>query len=803
MEKYINTTSSLSHEEDTDIFDIKKVISNLLSNWYYFAIGLLVTLSLAFLYILFANPVYEVNAGIMVEDQKGTNSGTTLPQSNSMFNDLGGAFSMTSTVENEEQILQSRSLMYRVVRDLQLNISYFDKQSFGMKETYENTPYNLHLISIPDSLITFTLRWKQVTPTTFELYDANNKKVVTAKYGAPVKYNNCVFTVNRNQYVNVDKNDDDHFYFQLSSYDMATTKYQKSLVITVPSDKANAIDISISTNVPSKGEFVMNYFIQRYLRSSLEQRNQIADSTLSFISTRLGIVANELGNVENQVALYKGTNKIISPDVQAQLMASTYNESYKLGSQIDLQLDVINNLKQYIGDESNNKRIVPSNLVTSDPTFSQLVGKYNTLMVERDRISLNYPDTNPLLQNLDMQLSNLRKDMVNNLASTQSNLASTKSHLQTTDRSLNSRIFTAPSIDKGFLELSREQKIKEALYLFLVQRREEVAIARSSNVAKATVIDDPKALSEPTSPNKPIIYIVAFILGLFIPSITLYTRSILNTRVLSREDIHKRTNVAVLAELGHKVTPDILVTHNTSRSQLAEQFRTLRANLQFIMKGRSQNVIMITSSMAGEGKTFVSLNLANVLALTQKRVLLVDMDLRKPKILKSLNLPAADGITNYLNSDISVENIILESGLHPNLFVVGTGPSIPNPSELLLNPRMEEFFAYAKSHFDYIVVDTAPVGVISDAQILSVYANVSLYVVRQKKTLKDQLYIIEDMHETKKIDNLYILLNDVKSQSRYGYGSGVGYANGNGYYEKQGKSKPFTLNKFFTRFSES
>ena len=804
MEYNVNNNGSTLHEDDTDIFDIKKVVGNITANWYFFALGLLLTLVLAYLYIRYSDPVYQVNAEIMVEDQSGSTAGSSLSQGGaSIFQDLGGAFSMTSTVENEEEILKTRSLMYRVVKDLQLNIGYFKKEKIRTIETFEKNPYTVQLVASRDSLQPFVLHWKEINPVSYVLSDSKDKKILTAHYGDTVRYNKCSFSINRNKYIKINNDDADKFFFQVTSYDNSTTAFQKNLVVTIPSDKANAIDLSMTSKVPAKGEFVLNYFIRRYVSSSLEQRNQIADSTLSFINTRLGIVTGELGNVEKQVALYKGNNKIISSDVQAQLMANTYNENFKLGSQLDLQLDVINNLKGYIQDERNNKRIVPSNLVTADPNFTELVGKYNTLMIEKDRVSLNYPETNPLLQNIEMQLSNLRKDMVNNLSSSQSSIIATKSHLQTNDRSLNSQIFGAPTVEKGYLELAREQKIKEALYLFLVQKREEVAISRSSNMAKAKVIDDPKALADPISPNKTIIYIAAFILGLFIPAMMVYTRSILNTRVLSREDIVKKTRVSVLAELGHSTTANMIVTDKTSRSLLAEQFRTLRTNLQFILNRKDQNVIMLTSSMGGEGKSFISLNLANVLALTDKRVLLIDMDLRKPKVFKYLNLPETEGMTNYLISDIDVEKIIVPSGVHENFFVVSAGTIPPNPTELLLNPRMDDFIAFAKSHFDYVLIDSAPVGLISDAQILSKHANITLYIVRQRLTLKNQLSIIEDMSENKKINNMYILLNDVKSQGKsgygsgYGYGYGYGYENSNGYFESEGKKKKSKLSGIF------
>ncbi len=783
---------SVLYEDDSETFDIKKVFGNIMDKWYYFIFGTILSLLLAFLVIRYSNPVYEINTEMMVEEQNGSSSGSSLSQGSGLFKDLGGAFNLSSTVENEEEMLKARSLMYSVVKDLQLNVTYYKKEQIRKIETFEKTPYQVHLVEIKNTVKPFVLHWKEVNSASYDVYDSKDKKVLTANYGSTVTYKNCSFSIDRNRNIKISKEDANKFYFQVTSYDNTTAAYQKNLAITVPSDKANAIDISITSQVPSKGEFVLNYFIQRYLRSSLEQRNQIADSTLSFINTRLSLVTGELSNIENQIALYKGNNKIISPDAQAQLLANTSSDNFKQNSQLDLQLDIIHSLKNYIGDESNNKRIVPSNLATADPNFTQIVAKYNTLMIERDRVSLNYPDTNPLLQNIDMQLSNLRKDMISNLSSSQNNIIETKKHLTSDDRSLNARIFVAPNVEKGYLELAREQKIKEALYLFLIQRREEVAISRSSNMAKATVIDEPKALAEPVAPNKLIIYIAFLIAGLLIPAIVFYIRSVLNTKVLTKEDINKKTQIAVLAEIGHVSGNNLMVT-NTSRSEISEQFKTLRTNLQSVLRNKNQSVIMITSGMSNEGKSFVSLNLANVFALANKKVLLIDFDLRNPNIHQYLQLPDNEGVTNYLLSETDVEKIIKNSGIHPNLYVAGAGAISQNPNELLLHPKMDDLFAFAKNNFDCIIIDSAPIGVMSDAQILSKYADVTLYVARQKVTLKSHLSIVEDIYENEKIKNLYILFNDVKSQKKYGFSNGKKY-----YYNKDSGNKYINKKKKFT-----
>ena len=784
-----NNRSLRKKEDFEEGFDIKKVIGLILANWYLFVLGICICLFIAFLYIRYTSAVYETDAQLLVnEDQQKSSPSSLSAGGAEFFQDLSGMFNVTNNVNNEVLVLKTRSLMSQVVKSLQLNITYFKKGRVRSLETYEETPFRVNIINTYDTIKPFVLYWNKIDGTNYKLTNKDGADVLKAKYGDAVKYKNCSFIINKN-FTREDEGNPNLYYFKVINFDVSVTAFLDNLQVSVPDKDASVINLSISSRIPSKGELVLNNFIKTYIQNSLDQKNEIEDSTINFIDTRLALVVNQLNNIEQDIANYKGKNKLINFDEQSSLIAQSYDTNSKEILNGQVQMDVLNILKSYLEDEKNNQRIIPSNIVVVDPTFQELVSKYNTLMIERDRASLNYVETNPILINIDLQLRNLRKDMINNISILQKNLSLSQRSLENNNGMINNQIVGAQNIEKGYLQLAREQKIKEALYLFLVQKREEVAISRSSNIAQSRMIDQPKAQVNPISPKILIIGFSALILGLLIPSIFLLARNLFNTRIITKEDITKQTLVPIIGELSHNHEDSFLATSLSSRSAIAEQFRSLRTNIQFTFSSGKSKTIMITSSMSSEGKSFISINLANVFALSNSRVVLVELDLRKPKILNYLKLDSNIGLTNYLISDIKVEDIIKPSNINPSLYIVSSGIIPPNPTELLLHEKMRTFFDKLREQFDYIIIDSPPLGLVTDAQIISQYADVSLYIVRQNYTYKKQIEIIQDVYENEKLKNLYLVVNDVKAKGNYGYGYGYSYGYGYGSYAENNKSK--------------
>ncbi len=785
----------MSEVEVEEGFDIKKILGIFITYWYVYAIGLFITGFIAFLFVRYTDPIYQVDAKILIEEDSKGSASSALSSGGQVFSDLGGLFGATNNVDNEIEILQTKTLMLKVVKDLQLNITYYKPGKIKDIETFQS-PYKVVMVSSSKSLKPFSLLWKSVSANRFALFNLDDKKLLEANFGETVTYlENSFYLVK----VREIKDHDDDYMFKVENQDLVTTNLLKTLVTEVPTKEASVIDLSMPAKIPSKGEFVLDYFIRKYIQSSLDQKNRIADSTLIFIANRLTIVSSELNSIENAITRFKGSNKVIDPETQAKILAETYDQNFKQSSELSVQLEVIKSLKGYLRDEQNNQRVIPSNLVISNPTFVELVSKYNTLMIEKDRASLNYTEKNPILKNIDVQLANLRSDMLNNLTLQERAIQQSQKSLRGNDVLLNQKITGGQTVQMGFLQLSREQKIKEALYLYLVQKREEVAISKSSTMAKATVIENPKSTFFPISPNLPLVAAMALIFGLALPAVFLYFKNVLNNRIILKGDILKKTSVPILGEISHNTENEVLLPL-TERSIIAEQLRGIRTNLQFALGGGDSKVIMITSSMSEEGKSFISLNLSRILSLTDKKVVLLEMDLRKPKIRSYLQVKKDEGFTNYLVSNISLDSIIVQTAINENLYMVPSGAIPPNPTELLLSKKTDAFFDELKKRFDYIVIDCPPIGLVTDAQVLSRFADVTLYIVRQGYTFKNQLDIVNDITENDKIKNVYLVVNDVRAASSYGYGYGYGYgysySYGYGGYGDEGKKpKP---NSFFS-----
>jgi capsular exopolysaccharide synthesis family protein len=388
--------------------------------------------------------------------------------------------------------------------------------------------------------------------------------------------------------------------------------------------------------------------------------------------------------------------------------------------------------------------------------------------------------------------------MVANLEGTRKSLEITEAELQKELDKIEKEIRKVPSHERTYLDLARQQQIKQELYLFLLEKREETAISKTSNISNAKIIDTPKSEFKPYSPNKLMILMLGLVAGLALPFARIYLLDTLNNKVQTKEDILKATKVPIVGEISHNETEEMLVIARNPRAVISEQFRALRTNLQFMLGSLNTkgNVILLTSSMSGEGKSFTAVNLATIMAISGKKVLMMELDLRKPNLSPGLNIKNDFGFTNYvINPEVKTSDVIRLAGVHENLFIISSGPLPPNPAELIMNARVDLLMQELKATFDYVIVDAPPIGLVTDAQLLNKYADLTLYLVRQKYTYKNQLSIVEDLYTNGKMKSMGIVVNDIKPVGGYGYGYG-GYGYGSYSYgtygneeEKSGWSK--------------
>jgi tyrosine-protein kinase Etk/Wzc len=752
--------------------EVKEVIYKYLRYWPWFLMGVVACLLIAFLYLRYATPVYRISSKILIKGDDKGGAGST----GDVLDQLD-VFNIKNNIYNEQQVIQTKYLMRKVVDELNLNISYFVKGSFKAMEVYQNCPFRVNVLSLMNNFPAQQFEL-QIQKAGLAFHLSSNGINGDFHFGDTIRNSLITFVVEKQPFF-TDKERD--YTVMIQTPESITIKYYAALKTDFATKNADVIQLSIAETVPEKGEYILNKLYEVYTRVNLEDKKRILDSTISFIDNRLSIVANELSGVENNIEHFKTSNRIsVDLQEQARLAMTNASDIQKQQVQQEVQIGVIKTLEDHI--RKNAGRVVPNASEINDPTYISTVEKYNNLVLERDRqLQTTKPD-NPLIGNLNSQIEILRKDLVTSLENIKKGMGIARNELEKQNRQLTKDILSTPSKERTFLDITRQQEVKQQLFLYLLQKREETAIAKSGTLSNSILIEPAKSDSQPFSPNKRFIYLLALLAGLLIPGSILFGFEFFDSKVRERKDITTITQVPVLGEIGHNNNLEFLVARQGARTALSEQFRSIRANLHFILKGESNKAIMVTSSMNGEGKSFFSVNLALCLATSGKKVVLVELDLRKPRLSRELGLKNDENFTAYMTSRVDIECIAKPTSIHPQLFLVSSGPIPTNPAELLSQDKMRELFEHLKAQFDYIIVDTPPLGLVSDGLLIGRYTDACIYVIRQDYTLKQQLDILNDLSAYSKVPNPSILINDVKVASWLGYGKKY---NSNGFYTEE------------------
>ncbi|MCZ4224365.1 GumC family protein [Pedobacter rhodius] len=766
-----------------DDIDFKNILHKLFEKWSWFLVSVIFFLVFSFFYLRFTVPQYQINSKLLVNDN---DNGSAASKKGSLM-DLGGLIGASNSVDNETEILKTRFLMEKVVRKMQLNIIYYQRSNFINEELYSK-PFKLNIIKSVDTI--------NFTAFNITKIDANKVLVKTKKFEKQVFWNQ-VFNVAGVGSIMLTKepgqnfSNNHHYVVKVSSLDERVATLMQQLSVKA-GKQATIIDLGLSYPIPKKGEDILNELIAQYTAANIDDKNAIADSTGKFIKERLTVIASELGDQENQVKDYKQRNQLSDMSEQGKLLVQNTGEFTNELARAETQISIMNDLESYLKDESKNKRVFPSSLLPQDMVFSNLMNQYNSLLIERDRLLISDTEDSPFIKNLDLQISGLRRGVLSNIQSTRNTYLLTRNKLRSQLSEAEGQIRAVPEVEKNYLKLARNKDIKQELYIFLMQKAEETAISKTSNISVAKTIDPPKSQVEPISPKKNVIYFISLIMGFVIPIVIILLANLFNTSINTKVDIEALTSVPVIGEINHNESSDNLIVANQGRSAISEQFRALRTNLSFYLKSKDEKVILLTSSMSGEGKSFTAINLANIFALSGKKVLLMELDLRKPGLSSKLGLDNRIGFSNYtINPEIKISDIIKPISISTNMFIISSGPLPPNPAETLLSDKVDALITELKKQFDYIIMDAPPIGVITDAQLLVPYSNAILYLVRQKVTKKDQLSIVDDLYKTGKMKNIGIVVNDI-SNKEYGYGYGYG---------TYGEEKPLTtFQKIIGRF---
>lgn len=778
--------SSLRMGEEEQSINVKELLAKYTFHWPVFVVGILICLVSAYFYLRYAEEVYSVNSTLLIKDEKrGAVAGA-----GDLLNDLD-LFGSSKVVENEIEILKSRTLMRKVVDRLNLMITYKIEGRVRNSDAYFKKPVNIDALDI-DSLSygkTFILTFP--TKTTYLLKSHDIGENFTGPLNQIQRNKLGVYRISTNS--NFENWKEPALSITINDPGLLVNQALDLLNITLASKQSTVLLLNFQTTVPQRGSDILNGLVQVYNEAALADKNRTTQSTIRFIDERLKLISGELTNVEKDVEGFKSSRGLtnISDDATAFLESVKAND-VKL-NEVELQISVIKDVLRYVNSNSPQEKL-PSTLGINDPVLLAQINQLAELQLKRDQLLTTTQDGNPLLQPINKQIETTRAGIKSSVQNIARSLENTKTDLQGYNREYQGSIKKIPGQERQFISIKRQQTIKESLYLYLLQKKEEAALSYASVVADSRIVDPAYYSKTPIKPKKQITYLAAILLGLLLPIGYIYGKTLLNGKVENTSDITKLTCAPILGEIFHDEDAEPIVVSATSRKAIAEQFRAIRTNMQFL-HGKKEpgkgKVTLMTSSMSGEGKSFVSSNIAAALAISGKKTVLLELDLRKPKVSRYLGLGNKTGLSNYLIGKAEIKEIIQPTPVNPNFFIIGSGPTPPNPSELLIQPEIEQLLEYLRNNFDEILIDTPPIGLVTDAQILSRLADATLYLVRQDVTFKDQIKNLEELYMNKKFPRLYVIFNGIKLGGSYGYGNGYGY--GYGYYSDDNTRKQFGL----------
>jgi capsular exopolysaccharide synthesis family protein len=733
-------------------------------------------LLLGYLKVRYTTQIYKVQSSMLFKnDQNSTSLGK-----DEKFAELFLAQG-TTNLSNEIQTLRSRPVMQRVVRDLHLQIQYYNKGSVRSSLMYPNNLFSFNMIKAADSSNGVGY---QITILNNDEFQINESKT-NYRFGQVIELSGNQFRLDKAKSFDLHAYNSMIFNVTVQPIERVAGGLLDGVKIVQGNDQSTVLYLSFENENIDLGIDVLNTLMAVYDTLEVEDKQRIANNTLRFIDDRLLDLTDTLNRVQGGLSNFMVQNQIFDLESQAKGYLDKISEDLKQRSEIEVRLGVVNFLLKYISDEKNVHELVPTNLGIEEPALAQLVSEYNRMQLAMENNLRTTPASNPLITAMDANLTKIRKDIYQALLNVKQAYVIAGENLTQRGGELQRHVTSLPGKSMQLLNKERQQKILEELYSLLLQKRLEISLSSASTISNSRVLEPAIGSKVPISPDKKKIYTLYFFFGLLLPVGVIALLDIMQDKVLSRQDVEKYTNVPILGEIGHSDDEEALIAKTYSRRLVSEQFRIARTNLQYLIARKEKPVIMVTSSFSGEGKSFISTNMGAVMALSGKKTVILEFDIRKPKIVSGLDLKRKMGITNYIIGKASFNELLIKVEEADNLYVIPCGPIPPNPAELLLDKKLDELMGEVMANFEVVIMDTAPIGLVSDAANLSRFADCTLYIVRQGHTYRKQLRLIEELYVGKKLPGLCVLLNDIKTASGY-YGGYYGGAYGYGYYGGSG-----------------
>ena len=796
--------------EDEKPIDYKAILFEYLMYWPWI-LGCIIIMGITmYAYLRYKAPIYNINATVLIKQDDQTKSSSIPPMQ--AMQDLG-MLSMANNFDNEVEIIRSRTLVKKVVNKLNLYINYKEKQTFRYPaDLYKNspvqvwtTPEEADCLFRPVTLEMTCTPNGQVDVKANFYPDPNSGEITIHKHfdklpgvlTTPVG----VFTLSSNRDSTLAQINEVRTITAIITPPTAVANNYANNLTSEPTSKTTTIaSLSLEESNTSRGIDFINMLVTLYNEDANNDKNEVAAKTAQFIDERISIINQELGTTESQLANFKQQAGLTDLSSDAQLALKENSVYQQKQAENATQLRLVAFLKNYINDTKNEMEVIPTNVGLADQGLSELIIKYNDLLIERKRLLRTSSESNPAVVQLDAGIRATRINVQTTVENVEKALLITQSDLDREGKKYATRISNAPTQEKELMSITRQQEIKASLYLLLLQKREENAITLASTATNGRIIEEAMAGNYPIAPNKKMYYLIALIFGLGIPVGIIYLRDLLRFKIESRADVEKITDVPVVGDIPLTNTEGHPIVVQENRNGLMEEvFRSVRTNLQYML-GEDQKVILFTSTTSGEGKSFSAGNLACSFAFMGKKVVIVGLDIRKPGLNKVFEISHKErGITQYLADPKHTDLLSLcqPSAISPNLFILPGGTVPPNPTELVARKTLDEAIEQLKQSFDYVLLDTAPIGMVTDTQLIARVADLSVYVCRADYTHKSDYELINDLKRENKLPNLCTLINGIDMDQRkngyyygygkygkygkYGYGKKYGYGYGYGY----------------------
>jgi tyrosine-protein kinase Etk/Wzc len=729
-------------------------------------------------------PLYSASASILIKDQLGDNGAKGTEELNPI--------TPINSIENEMEVIKSKSLMMKVVKNLDLYSTIFEESRFVALSAYQTSPVIVK-VKNPDSLT-------QADKVYFT-YDKAHKNVIieNTKYPLDVwtttKYGVLRFEANPYQKSEPKGN----LYFSLLSPDIIADSYADNISVGNANRLSAVLNLSMSDENPQRAANILNELLAVYLDNIISEKKGLVQKTLKFVDDKLASAAHELDSIQKKVEILK-RNGAIDLSAQGSMYLANVNENDQKIGDVSNQLAVLDQVASYVRSKDGQGSMVPSQLGIADATLAQLLSHYNELDVKLDRIKKTSGENHPSVKPIETEIDKIRPSILENIESQRRNLQANRSSISSNSGKYNSMLSQIPQKERELIDISREQNIKSGTYSFLLKKKEDALLSLESVVSSNKVISPGTASFTPYFPNARKSYMTAVFLAFILCISLIVGNEMLSGKILYRHEIENATVLPVIGEIGYGKTRNLLMTdlQDSKDNYIAEQFRKLRTSLTFLGIGTKRKKIVITSSIPGEGKSFVVANLGLSLAMAGKKVMLLEFDMVNPTLSSKLYINEEKGLSNYLIGENRVEEIIKKTEVNENLFVIPSGPLPDNPSEMIMSEKVQTLLTYLEAKFDYIIIDTAPVGPMTDAYILSSYCDATLYVVRHKYTPKVFVRRIDEENKINQLKNTAIIFNGVKSRGFGGnsYGYGYGYSYSYKYnYKSNGKRKKLVQKK--------